>query len=69
MFYYQDYDRGAQEYKEPKISIQRFQKRSGEYIQRSKFNISSKKQAALIASKIADWYELGAEEIVNPEKK
>ena len=67
MFYYQDYDKASESYKEPKISIQRYQKRDGEYIQRSKFNISSKKQATMIASKIKSWYELTNDEIDSGE--
>lgn len=56
MFLYQEYDRGANNYKPQKISLRRYQKKDGNYIQRSKFNISSEKQAYLIAEKIKDWY-------------
>jgi hypothetical protein len=58
MFLYQDYDRGTSDYKEPKISIRRYQKKDGTYVPRSKFNVSSKNQAKLIAEKIKQWYQL-----------
>ena len=38
MFKYQDLDKASGEYKAPKISIRRYQKRSGEYKTMSKFN-------------------------------
>jgi hypothetical protein len=58
MFFYQEYDRAHQNYKEPKISLRRYQKKDGAYIPRSKFTISSLKQAASIAEKIKQWYAL-----------
>jgi hypothetical protein len=58
MFYYQEYDRANQNYKDPKISLRRYQKKDGSYIPRSKFTISSLKQASLIQGKIRDWYAL-----------
>lgn len=56
MFLYQEYDRASNNYKPQKVSLRRYQKKDGNYIQRSKFNISSEKQAHLIAKKILDWY-------------
>ena len=56
MFLYQEYDRANQNYKPAKVSLRRYQKKEGNYIQRSKFNISSEKQAHMIAKKILDWY-------------
>ncbi len=56
MFLYQEYDRANQNYKPEKISLRRYQKKDGNYIQRSKFTISSDKQAHMIANKIAEWY-------------
>ncbi|MBW9275700.1 MAG: hypothetical protein K1563_18645, partial [Candidatus Thiodiazotropha sp. (ex. Lucinisca nassula)] len=45
IFRYQDWDRAKQQYGADKYTIRRYQKRSGEYMQKSKFNISSKDQA------------------------
>jgi hypothetical protein len=56
MFLYQEYDRANKNYKPQKISLRRYQKKDGNYIQRSKFTISSDKQAHMIAKKIAEWY-------------
>ncbi|OGJ87679.1 MAG: hypothetical protein A2268_04400 [Candidatus Raymondbacteria bacterium RifOxyA12_full_50_37] len=56
MFLYQEYDRANSSYKPPKISLRRYQKKNGNYIQRSKFSISGEKQAGLISQKISDWY-------------
>jgi hypothetical protein len=56
MFFYQELDRATDEYKPPKISLRRYQKKDGNYIQRSKFTISSEKQAHLIRKKIEEWF-------------
>lgn len=56
MFLYQEYDRANGNYKPQKISLRRYQKKDGNYIQRSKFTISSDKQAHLISKKIKEWY-------------
>jgi hypothetical protein len=56
MFLYQEYDRANKNYKPQKISLRRYQKKDGNYIQRSKFTISSDKQAHMIANKIVEWY-------------
>jgi hypothetical protein len=45
IFRYQDWDRRKEEYGPDKFSIRRYQKRNGEYQQKSKFNISSRDQA------------------------
>ena len=55
MFLYQDLDRKTEDYGPQKISIRRFQKREGVYLQRSKFEISSAAQALAIQEKIQDW--------------
>ncbi|MFH0919222.1 MAG: hypothetical protein V1913_02580 [Fibrobacterota bacterium] len=60
MFLYQEYDRATDLYKPPKVSLRRYQKKDGNYIQRSKFTISSEKQAHLIAKKIVEWYPNGS---------
>ena len=56
MFLYQDLDRKTSEYGPQKVSIRRYQKREGSYIQRSKFEISSSAQAKEICRKIRDWF-------------
>jgi len=55
MFRYQDWDRQKNEYGPEKFSIRRYQKRYGEYKQKSKFNISSKDQAKSIISILEKW--------------
>ncbi len=56
MFLYQDLDRKTGEYGPRKISIRRYQKRDGTFLQRSKFDISSTSQARAICDKIQDWF-------------
>ena len=56
MFLYRDLDRKTEEYGPAKISIRRYQKREGSYLQRSKFEISSAAQARAICRKIQDWF-------------
>ena len=56
MFLYQDLDRKSGEYGPQKESIRRYQKREGSYIPRSKFEISSPKQALAIRDKIEVWF-------------
>ena len=56
MFLYQDLDRKTGDYGQQKVSIRRFQKREGSYLQRSKFEISSANQALAICRKIQDWF-------------
>ena len=55
IFRYQDWDRAKQAYGPDKYSIRRYQKRGGEYQQKSKFNISSKDQAEKIIAALQDW--------------
>jgi hypothetical protein len=57
LFRYQDWDRGKEEYSGDKYSIRRYQKRNGEYMQKSKFNISSKAQAQAIVEALQGWME------------
>jgi len=52
IFRYQDWNRSKEEYGPDKYTIRRYQKRNGEYMPKSKFNISSKDQAKSI---IAAW--------------
>jgi len=55
IFRYQDWDRSKQAYGPDKYSIRRYQKRGGEYQQKSKFNISSKDQAEKIIAALQSW--------------
>ncbi len=57
LFKYQDWDRTKEEYGPVKFSIRRYQKRNGQYMQKSKFNISSIDQAQKIIDKLNDWIE------------
>jgi hypothetical protein len=62
LFRYQDWDAKKQQYSPDKYSIRRYQKRNNNYMQRSKFNISSPDQAKKIISALNQW--LGTEENV-----
>jgi hypothetical protein len=55
IYRYQEWNRGKEEYGPDKYSIRRYQKRNGEYTQRSKFNISSKAQAESLIAALQDW--------------
>lgn len=55
MFRYQDLDRKTGEFGPDKYTIRRYQKRNGEYNQRSKFNISSRDQASQIVAALTKW--------------
>jgi len=55
MYRYQDLDRKSGEFGPDKYTIRRYQKRNGEYSQRSKFNISSKDQAKSIIAALTKW--------------
>ncbi len=55
LFRYQDWDNGKQAYGKDKYSIRRYQKRSGEYQQKSKFNISSPDQAKQLIEALEGW--------------
>ncbi|MEW8029693.1 MAG: hypothetical protein AB2792_03155 [Candidatus Thiodiazotropha sp.] len=57
IFRYQDWDRAKQHYGADKYTIRRYQKRSGEYMQKSKFNISSKDQAKGIIEALQKWID------------
>ena len=56
MFLYQDLDRKSGEYGPHKVSIRRYQKREGSYLQRSKFEISSPNQARAVRDRIDNWF-------------
>ena len=55
IFRYQDWNRSKQEYGPDKYSIRRYQKRNGQYQQKSKFNISSQDQAEKIIAALDKW--------------
>ncbi len=55
IFKYQDWDRNKNEYGPERFSIRRYQKRNGEYQQKSKFNISSSEQAGKVIEVLQKW--------------
>lgn len=55
IFRYQDWQPSKGEYSPDKYSIRRYQKRNGDYQQKSKFNISSKDQALAIIDALSAW--------------
>lgn len=55
IFKYQDWNRSKGEYGPEKYTIRRYQKRNGEYWQKSKFNISSRDQAEKIIAALQQW--------------
>ena len=57
LFRYQDYNRGKKEYGPEKYTIRRYQKRNGQYLPKSKFNISSAKQARKIIDTLDKWID------------
>lgn len=60
IFKYQDWDRTREEYGPEKFTIRRFRKIRGEYIQQSKFNISSLDQARKIIDILQKWLQESA---------
>jgi hypothetical protein len=57
IFKYQDLDRKKNEFGPEKFTIRRYQKRNGQYQQKSKFNISSIDQAEKIIEALNEWIE------------
>ena len=55
MYRYQDWDRRKEAYGPDKYSIRRYQKRNGQYMQKSKFNISGRDQARGIIEALENW--------------
>jgi len=55
IFRYQDWNRSKGEYGPDKFTIRRYQKRDGQYQQKSRFNISSKDQAEKIIAALEKW--------------
>ena len=56
MYLYQDLNGKTGEFGDPKIRIQRYQKRDGNFMPKSKFNISSAKQAYQMIDVIKTWF-------------
>jgi hypothetical protein len=57
LFRYQDFNRTKKEYGPDKYTIRRYQKRNGQYLPKSKFNISSAKQARKIIDALEKWID------------
>ena len=57
LFRYRDWDRAKGEYGPDKFTIRRYQKRGGDYLPKSKFNISSRDQAKKIIAALQGWLE------------
>ncbi len=55
LYRFQTWDAKTESYSADKYSIRRYQKRDGEYVPRSKFNISSKDQAQKIIDALNGW--------------
>ncbi|MEJ2214741.1 MAG: hypothetical protein P8Y20_11970 [Gammaproteobacteria bacterium] len=55
IFRYREWNRSKEEYSKDKYSIRRYQKRNGEYQQKSKFNISSPDQAQQLIDALSEW--------------
>ena len=55
IYRYQDWDRQKKQYGPEKFTIRRYQKRGGQYMQKSKFNISSRDQARGIIEALENW--------------
>lgn len=55
IFKYQTWNREKGEYGPEQYSIRRYQKKGDQYLQRSKFNISSKEQAKKIIDVLTKW--------------
>ena len=55
IFRYQNWSRAKNEYAKEMFTIRRYQKRNGEYIPKSKFNISSADQAKKIIATLEKW--------------
>ena len=55
IFKYQQWDRAKEQYGADRYTIRRYRKRNEEYMQQSKFNISSNDQAAKIIEALNGW--------------
>ncbi len=61
IYRYQEWNRAKEEYSKDKYTIRRYQKRDGEYNQKSKFNISSPAQAKQVVEALTGWLEEAGE--------
>ena len=55
IFRYRELDRARGEYGPDKYSVRRYQKREGQYLPKSKFNISSAAQAKKLLAVLSRW--------------
>ncbi|MEN8200672.1 MAG: hypothetical protein ABFR63_11435 [Thermodesulfobacteriota bacterium] len=55
IFRYQNWSRAKSEFGKEMFTIRRYQKRDGEYLPKSKFNISSVEQAKKIIATLENW--------------
>ncbi len=55
IFRFQEWNHKEQIYGKDKYTIRRYQKRNGQYTQKSKFNISSNEQAEKIIAALQEW--------------
>jgi len=55
-FLYQDLDPRSGKYSDPKVTLRRYKKVKGQYLQQSRFNISSASQAEQISKILAKWF-------------
>lgn len=55
IFRYQNWNRAKGEFGKDMFTVRRYQKRQGEYIPKSKFNISSAEQAQKIVDALQSW--------------
>jgi hypothetical protein len=55
IYRYQEWDPKKEEFSKDRYGIRRYQKRNGEYMQKSKFNISSAEQARDIIAALQEW--------------
>ncbi|MBF0278929.1 MAG: hypothetical protein HQM13_14100 [SAR324 cluster bacterium] len=61
MYLYQEWSPKNEEYGPEKVSVRRYQKRNDRFQQKSKFNISSAKQARQMVEVFQKWFPENAE--------
>ncbi len=57
LFKYNNWKTANNDWDKDMFTIRRYQKRNGEYLPKSKFNISSAKQAKQIVEALSEWIE------------
>ncbi len=57
LFRYKNWSRAKNEFAKEMFTIRRYQKRNGEYLPKSKFNISSAEQAKKIITTLEKWVD------------